>query len=244
MRAFSINTSIDPSEDSTQMSLLFRSIEDALRQRPGSRVNLDRSNDIKQLTLHTSTPLPHPLRPLEWSIVLMLAPQSTFASEFVSHLLNQQLTAKAEMTSLLEQLRDKDKVISKLVDKMHGDGVDLGKVFPGAVSSKSGTGPNARRAVAKSIRGLEEFDQDQWESQLAKDNEFSKDLDDFLAQVSDDDGKEAGEGLRIPIHGEWWMEDPQRKGATPATLKADAKQEIAVEDDFQVFGFRKLMRGS
>lgn len=236
-RASSLETCIDPNEDSTQMGLLLRSVEDALRQRSASSVNLDESNDIKNLTLHTSTPLPHPLQPLEWSVVLTLASQSTFASKFVSPLLSQQLTARAEKTSLLQQLKDKDNVISKLIDKMQGDGDDLGKVFPGSVSSKSGAGPHARRAVARSIRGLGDFDQDQWEGQLAKNNDFSQDLDGFLAQVFDDDGKDAGEELHIPDHGEWWervgLKHPQRRGATPTTLKADAKEEIAVEDDFQ-----------
>ncbi|CAF9934435.1 MAG: hypothetical protein ALECFALPRED_005946 [Alectoria fallacina] len=236
-KALNDESSIDPSEDSAQMLLFLKSIEDALQQCPGTSVNLDESNDIKQLALHTSTPLPLPLQPLEWSIVLILAPQSIFASEFVSPLLSQQLTAKAEKASLLKQLKEKDSVISKLIEKMQGDGVDLGKVFPGAVSSKSGTGPNVRRALASSIKGLGEFDQDHWEGQLAKDRGSSLHLDDLLPQIFNDHGKDAGEGLQIPDYGEWWKtvgrNNSQRKASTPATLEADAKEEIAVEGEFQ-----------
>lgn len=247
LKALSVDTSIDPSEDSAQMLLFLRTIEDALRQRPGTSVNIVESNDIKQLALHTSTPLPHPLRPLEWSIVLMLARQSTFASAFVSPLLSQQLTAKAEKASLLQQLKEKDSVISKLIEKMQGDGVDLGKVFPGAVLSKSGTESNRRQAVAKSIKGLGEFDQDQWESQIVKDNGFSRDLRDFLPRIFDDDGKITGEGLQIPDYGDWWKrigrKNSQKKGPAPDIRKTDANQEGAVEDEFQVSEFRILMRG-
>lgn len=247
-RALNVDTSIDPSEDSAQLRLFLRSIEDALRQRPGTSVNLIESNEIKQLTVHTSTPLPHPLQPLEWSIVLLLASQSNFASEFVAPLLSQQLTAKVEKASLLQQLKEKDNVISKLIDKMQGDGVDLGKLFPGAVSSKSGTGPSARRAVAKAIKGLGEFDQDLWESQLAKDKGLCRDLDVFLTQVFDDDGKDTGEGLHIADRGDWWKrvghKVSQREGTTPPSVKTHAKQASVVEDEFQVCGFRSLMRGS
>lgn len=248
MRALSVDTSIDPSGDPAQMLLFLKAIKDALLQHPETSVNLDESNDIKQLTLHTSTPLPHPLRPLEWSIVLFLAPQRTVTSEFLLPLLSQQLTAKLEKTSLLQQLKEKDNVISRLIDKMQGDGIDLGKVFPGAVSSKTGTGPTARRALAKSIKGLGEFDQDRWESHLAKDNRFSGDLDDVLLQVFDDDGKDTGERLDITDCGEWWKrvgrQDSQREVATPAIPKTDAKHEIVVEDVFQVYESCNLMRGS
>lgn len=241
-RALNLDTSIDPSEDSAQMHLFLNSIADSLRQRPGSSVNLDQSDDIKQLTLHTSTPLPSPLQPLEWHIVLILAPQIRFASAFVLPLLRQQLTAKMEKTSLLQQLKEKDNVISKLIDKMQGDGIDLGKAFPGAVPPKSGSGPTARWAVAKSIKALGEFDQTQWEGHLAKDNRFSRNMGDLLPQVFDDDGKDPGEGLQITDYGEWWKrvgrKDSNREEATPAIGKTESKQEIGVEDEFQVFGFR------
>ena len=247
-RALNVDTSIDPSEDSAQLHLFLSSIADALRQRPGTSVILDECNDIKQLTLNTSTPLPHPLQPLEWSIVLMLAPQAVFVSEFVSPLLRQQLTAKVEKTSLLQQLKEKDNVISKLIEKLKGDGVDLGKVFPGAMSSKSGAGPTARGAVAKSITGLREFDHDRWETQLAKDNGVFGDISNLLSQIFDDDEKAAGERLQVADYGEWWKRvgrnDSQQIQATTTFLEADARGEIALEDGFQVLELRSLIRGS
>ena len=247
-RACNLDTSIDPSEDPAQLSLFLKSIQDALRQRPGTSVNLGESNDIQQLTLHTSTPLPHPLQPLEWSFLLVLASQPTFATKFVYPLLSQQLTAKLEKTSLIQQLKEKDNVISKIIDKMQSDGIDLGKVFPGAVLSKSGTGSDARRVVAKSIKGLGEFNQDQWQRQLAKDNRFPSNLDDLLPQIFESDREDTSEGLQASHHGEWWKsvdrEYLQRKEATPNILKPDAKQESVVEDEFQVFGIRSLVRGS
>ena len=247
-KAFAMDTSIDPSEHPTQMSLFLKSIKDALRQSPGTSLSADQSNDIQQLTLHTTTSLPHPLQALEWSIVLVLAPQPTLASEFVSPLLNQQLTAKAEKTSLLQQLKEKDNVIFKLIEKMQGDGVDLAKVFPGAVSSKSGTGPNARRAVAKSIKGLAEFNENQWQSQLAKDNAAPRDWGDFLPKVFDDGGENIDEGLQVSDCGEWWKkigpQDSQQETVAPATPKTHSVQGSGVEDEFQVFGPRSLIGGS
>ena len=237
-KALDVDTSIDPSEDSAQLRLFLSSIADALRQRPGTNVTFDQSNNINQLALNTLTPLPHPLRPLEWSIVLKLAPQYEFASEFVSPLLGQQLTAKVEKISLLQQLREKDNVISKLIEKLRGDGVDLGKLFPGAVSSKSATGHTALGVVAKSIKGLQEFDQVRWEGQLAKKNEISRDICSLLPEIFDGDEKANGEGLQIADFGEWWKKVAirvlQQQEATPTSVETDAKNDYVVEDEFQV----------
>lgn len=247
-RALNTDTSIDPSEDATQLLLLLSSIADALRQRPGTNVILDDGNDVKQLTLKTSTPLPQPLQPLEWSIVLMLAPQSVYVSEFVSPLLSQQLTAKVEKTSLLQQLKEKDNVISKLLEKLQADGVDLGKLFPGVVSSKPGAGPTARGAVANSVIGLREFDRDRWKIQLAKENGILGDLSNLLLRIFDDDEAAAGERLQFADHGEWWKSvgrrTSQREEATSTFVETDAREESLPEDEFQVLKLRSLTRGS
>ena len=237
-KALDVDTSIDPSEDSAQLRLFLSSIADALRQRPGTNVTFDQSNNINLLALNTSTPLPHPLRPLEWSIVLKLAPQYKFASEFVSPLLSQQLTAKVEKTSLLQQLREKDNVISKLIEKVQGDGVDLAKVFPGAVSSKSVAGHTAPGVLAKSIKGLQEFDHARWEAQIAKKNAVSTDTFSLLPEIFDGDENTDGEGLQIADFGEWWEKVAirvlQQEKATPASVETDARKYYVVEDEFQV----------
>ena len=237
-KALDIDTSIDPSEDSTQLRLFLSSIADALRQRPGTNVTFDQSDNINQLALNTSTPLPHPLRPLEWSIVLKLAPQYKFASEFVSPLLSQQLIAKVEKISLLQQLREKDNVISKLIEKVQADGVDLGKVFPGAVSSKSTAGHTAPGVVAKSIKGLQEFDYVRWEAQIAKKNDISRDTFGLLPEVFDGDENANGESFQIADYGEWWKKIAikvlQREVATPTSVETDAKKDYVVDDEFQV----------
>ena len=245
-KACSVDTSIDPSGESAQMFLFLEKLEDALGQVQGTSVKLG-SNDTNQVILNTSIPLPHPLQPLEWSFVLSLASKPSFTLEFVSPLLSRQFTAKLEKSSLVQQLKEKDSVISKLIDKMQGEGIDLGKVFPSVVSTKSGTGPTARRALAKSIRGLGEFDKDRWENQIAQDNGFPRDLDDVLTQVFGNDIKVDGEALHITDHAEWWKTIGRREshgvGATPPMPPSNAEQEIVVEDEYQVHTFRILMRG-
>ena len=244
-RALGTDTSIDPSEDAAQMRLFLSSIQEALRQKPGTSVNMSDSDDIKQMNMNTSTPLPHPLQPLQWSIVLALAPQPTFASEMMSPLLSRQLALTVQKTSLVQQLKEKDSVISKLIEKLEGDGFDLGKLFPGAVSSKSGIRSTARGAVAKSIKGLREFDEKQWESQVAKENPFSGDLGHFLPRIFDHDWNDTGEGLQIPIHEEWWKEVGRTKSPqespTAINSKTAVQQESMAEDEFQVFEPRNLV---
>ena len=245
-RALSRETSIDPSLDSAQMILFLKALTDALRQLPGTSVDMNESNDIKNLTLNTSTPLPHPLPPLEWSIMLTLAPQSMFVMEFISPLLSQQLTAKVQKASLIQHLKEKDNVISKMMEKLQGDGVDLRKMFPGAVPSKSSTGPQARGAVAKSVKGLREFDENQWESQVAKENSFYGDISSLFPTIFDDQRQEVGEGLQITAYDEWWKEagrtDLRREDATSDTRNTDANEEDMVEDVFQVYGPNTLLR--
>ena len=231
-RALDVETSIDPTEGSAQLRLFLDKIADALGQRPGTSVKLGESCDIKHLSLNTSTSLPHPLPPLEWSILLILAPQLTFASEFVTPLLNQHLSAKLEKTSLLQQIKEKDSVISKLIEKMQGDGVDLGKVFPGVVSSKSGIGHNASWAITRSIKGLRKFDQNQRESQVATENHFSGNLESLLPQIFDERGKTAGEGLQIEDYGDWWKKVGHRDLREEAS--PPFQEDGLVNDDFQV----------
>ena len=239
-RALDVETSIDPTEGSSQLHLFLDSIADALWQRPGTSVKLGENRDVKHLSLDTSTSLPHPLPPLEWSILLVLAPQFTFASEFVYPLLNQQLIAKLEKTSLLQQIKEKDSIISRLIEKMQGEGVDLGKVFPGAASMKSGTEHIAGRAIAKSIKGLRKFDQKQWESQVATENQFSGDMDSLLPQIFDDGGKAAGDRLQVEDYGDWWKRVGRRdlrEEATPAS-----QGDGLVDDGFRVLEVRYLMK--
>lgn len=223
-RAFSVDTSIDPSEDASQLRLLLQSIQDALVQRSGTAISFVRSDDPKQLILQTSTRLPGPLKPLEWRMTLNSAPQSILTAEFTIPLLGQQSIAKAEKASLLQQLRYKDIVISRLVEKMQSDGVDFSRVFPASVPGRLGT--DARQILAKSVKGLAEFDIQEWQSRMIRDYKTLEELRDLISNTFDADLIEATTESQFsdsPTYGDWWRslrrENSQRTpGTSPARI--------------------------
>lgn len=238
-RALNVDTSIDPSEDASQLRLLLQSIQDALVQRPGTAVDFVRSNDPKQLVMQTSTSLPGPLKPLEWRMTLNSAPQSTLTAEFTIPLLSQQSIAKAEKASLLQQLRYKDTVISKLIEKMQSDGVDFSRVFPASVPGRLGTNP--RQILAKSVKGLAEFDVQEWQSRMIKDYKTLEELRDLISNTFDADPIEATTESQIsdsPSYGDWWTnlkrESSQRTPLTSPVQISNAEQSGIEYGEFQV----------
>ena len=238
-RAFSVDTSIDPSEDASQLRLLLQSIQDALVQRPGTAMDFVRSDNPKQLVLQTSTRLPGPLKPLEWRMTLNSAPQSTLTAEFTIPLLTQQSIAKAEKASLLQQLRYKDNVISKMIEKMQSDGVDLSRVFPASVPGRLGT--NARQILAKSVKGLAEFDLQEWQSRMIRDYKTLAELRDLISSTFDADPIEAATESQIsdsPSYGDWWRnlrrESSQRTPVTSPAPISNTERDGVEYGEFQV----------
>ncbi|KAK4696305.1 hypothetical protein P7C71_g1583, partial [Lecanoromycetidae sp. Uapishka_2] len=239
-RAFNIETSIDPSEDASQLRLFLKSVDDALSQRTGTSIDLVQNDDDKQIKLRTSTSLPGNLQPLEWHILLIPASQSVMTNEFTIPLLSQQLAAIVEKSSLMQHIRTRDHVIGKLVEKMQSDGVDLSKVFPGAASSKAGTGPNARQITGKSVKGLTEFDAGEWQSSIAKGTGRPQNLEELLTSVSSTDVAEMLEGVQAPnfeYSDKWWKnlrhESSLPRPAIGRLVNSDTEESAAVDDDFQ-----------
>ena len=175
-RALSLDTSIDPSEDAGQMEQFLRHVQDSLRGTRSTKLSLIQGDAPKHLVLNTFTSLPAPLEPLQWPIYLAPAGQNVFTGEFVLPYLSQQLNAKAQIESLLQQLKDKDHVISRMTDKMQSDGLDFSKVFPSAAVSKARNRLDSRESVARLVKGLGEFDEEQWRSGFASQNRSLEDV--------------------------------------------------------------------
>lgn len=182
-RALDIDTSIDPSESADQFHLLLRNIQKSLDGGEGTKLSMSRVEKAKQLNLHLVTQLPTPLNPLHWPIYLNLASPGDLTTEFILPNLSQQFVAKAQIDSLLQQLKDKDHVISKLADRMQSDGTDFSKVFPGAIRSKSGTKLGVRESVGKQVKGLSDFDEGNWRNTLSSLLGLSANLSDMIARV-------------------------------------------------------------
>ena len=159
-RAFEIeDLSIDPSEGSSQMDLLLSSIQKSLACEAGTRIDISSNDEGKTLVLSLSVPLPSSLPDLQWKSTLSKCPPSSLTRELVLPLLAAGNSFQARNDSLLTQVKEKDVIISKLIGQMQVDGSDLSKVFPGSASFKATNKSNARQALARSVKGIAEFDE-------------------------------------------------------------------------------------
>jgi hypothetical protein len=151
MRGFDTDTSIDPSEGADQMQELLKRIrasldadlpgheqtslslaQDGQGEETAARDHRGRSQRDQlstHLVLRLTCILPKPLRPLKWPILLTQRPPSELATELVLPLI-QALAVRSERSrKLVAVISQKDKVISRLVDKLEATGTGLEQVF-------------------------------------------------------------------------------------------------------------------
>ncbi|KAL9103737.1 MAG: hypothetical protein Q9163_001241 [Psora crenata] len=212
-KAFATDTSIDPTEDAGQMRLLLLSIQKALDSEAGTRVEVSASEKGRQISMKLSTPLPASLPPLRWETTLQKCPPSTLTMKLIVPLLNDQLSAKAEKSSLVQQLRDKDTIISKLFNQLQADGSDMSRVFPGAVSARQGNRVNMRQTIGKSVKGVAEFDENIWRHRMSSEHSPPVNLRDLLFGVSPIVAAKGSESFYVPETEAWWEQSGQHKPA-------------------------------
>jgi len=172
MRSFKEDTSIDPSEDSTQMQLLLSKLRAAFdpavadhnktslamaatRLEPVSETNED-------LVLTVTCRLPQGLKPLKWPMYLRKQPRGATATSLVLPIIEANHVKAQEVASLVSQLHDKDVVIAKLVDKLDAMGTGLEHVFNALGAKRKVT-----RAMAETrVKGLAPFNEGVFHSEF------------------------------------------------------------------------------
>lgn len=204
-RALNLETSIDPSEDKSQMQLLLRHVRESLEGHEDTGITIEGEGDADKLVLTSLITLPSPLLPLEWPFHLAKASQATFTSHFVLPSLSLFSVSKTQITSLLQHLKEKDNVINKLTDRIHSEGGDLGKIFPAVPSSRAGAKHNAKETAAKSVKGLANFDEKRWRSQVSSTKETdSNDVNALIATVFDAGDVDMHVFRQSAGGSEWW----------------------------------------
>ena len=216
-RALDLNTSIDPSEDGSQMRVFLDHIQHALEGASGTAVSLLEEDRSDRLSLNVSVALPSPLAPLEWPIVLLQASQDLLTSQLMLPCLGQILSFRAQVDSLLHHLRDKDGVIRKLTDRIQSDGTDLSKVFPGSASIRSGSRLKAREAVFKSVKGMANFDELEWRERFAANNDIPSSPQELIRSVFSSVHSDAHK-LSQPTTGQTRSAHLQLNDSQPATF--------------------------
>ncbi|MCJ1425128.1 hypothetical protein MMC29_003016 [Sticta canariensis] len=239
-RALDVDTSIDPSESTDQFHLLLRNIQKSLDGEEGTKLSLSSVEKSKQLNLHVVTQLPTPLNPLHWPILLTVASAEVLTAELTLQCLSQQFVAKAQIDSLLQQLKDKDHVISKLADRMHSDGTDFSKVFPGAIRSKVGANIGVRESAGKLVKGLSHFDEEHWRKTLSSLLGLSARLSDIIPRIFVPGPREIFDINISYDQADWWHqlndEDDQEKatpGAESSKYAAKTQKDKSSDGDIQ-----------
>ncbi|KAL8700496.1 MAG: hypothetical protein Q9201_005420 [Fulgogasparrea decipioides] len=242
-RAWDIDSDIDPIEID-QRQMLLEHIRDALGEAKDTELVLSNESGSNNLTLKAHCPLPKPLRPLQWPIHLVPAPPMSLTNELVLPLLGEVLVARNQISSLLAALKDKDHVISKLTDKVQAEGIELGKVFPSAVSSKSNRKAPLRNELGKSVPGLGTFDESEWRSRATNDYDVPSSGGNILTRLSDNGGSLASFIVSEEFDTSGWWESI---GAGAGTSMAAEKQGLfesqsqrSIDNSFQVGDIRKF----
>ncbi|KAI9697163.1 MAG: hypothetical protein M1820_007899 [Bogoriella megaspora] len=202
--------SIDPSQGASQLSILLQKIQDVLEGKPHTKATIS-SGSSDDLKLSLEAPLPQPLEPFQWTVRLARLPIADLQVHLINPLITTAWFRSQQIEDLIEQLHEKDHVISKLLDKMESSGTDLTTVFPGAAGIKISRRAASREAVAKHIKGLAPFDEQKW---LERDVQSKHNLDSpktLFRNAFEDRRSVISEeyAAAIPVlENKWWRKSP------------------------------------
>ncbi|KAF8473813.1 XRCC4-like factor-domain-containing protein [Kalaharituber pfeilii] len=168
-RALNEDTSIDPSEDASQMRILLQKLKEGLSLddeddtlNPNIEVDLTAVprpakpqgpllSVSSEILLKITYQLPEPLLPLVWTFKLQPLPQSRLTATMLLPLMSLTSLHSRQVKTLLQIIKDKDIVLEKMQDALEDSKLSVGNIVGGAASRR---------------RGLERFDEKKWRSQL------------------------------------------------------------------------------
>ncbi|KIV95987.1 hypothetical protein PV10_03572 [Exophiala mesophila] len=166
------NASIDPSDSDTQFKVLLSKLSQSLQggQNALARDDKRTSNDLH---LITKCNLPRPLKPLKWTFRASQQDTSELAERLLRPSLHEVSVLEAKIASLLEIIREKDHIISRLLDRIGTSGVDLGLIFPSisGLASRKG-GQLSASDAQKHVPGMATFDEKSWIMQFATEDGY------------------------------------------------------------------------
>ena len=215
-RAFELDTSIDPSEGYDQLGLLLQHLRSALDGQAATSRKLRSGQEERSLILELEVTLPVPLLPLCWHLHLTPADPDILRTELLLPCLATSSQRRSEVLSLYSLLKEKDYVITRLIDKLQASGLELTAVFPNLVPTRTSKA-NAREVLIKSVKSLQPFDENSWQEQFS--SNIAENLD------------ERDHGLPyaclplkpLPVpqsHGVWWAKDTLDGDTTIADSKS------------------------
>ncbi|KAF2859002.1 XLF-domain-containing protein, partial [Piedraia hortae CBS 480.64] len=160
-RARSSRCSIDPSDGEDQYKILLQKLQEAANQERGTSIALH-PGAIDDLILTLTAPLPDPLPDFEWEASLSSLPSHCVKDLVIAPLLAHVSVLQCQIPTLIREIQEKDRVISRLVDRLEQSGNGLVHVFLNVATTQNGSKNMQREQVARYVRGLSPFDEAEW----------------------------------------------------------------------------------
>ncbi|KAK2046215.1 XLF-domain-containing protein [Colletotrichum somersetense] len=208
-RSLNESTSIDPTDSDSNMRAFLSKIRSVFD--PSHQDHAEASLSLSTLPSNEAGPGGLTLsivcklentKPLEWPMYLQKCPQSQLVSELVVPLAQAHMTGRRQVDSLKDIIRQKDAIITRLLDKLEATGTRLENVF-NVLSAKQ---KPTRKMAEDKVKGLAPFRSEDWMSQL--EDEHQEDISSLVQFVFGADGLEY---RRNPdVHDaasldDWWM---------------------------------------
>lgn len=246
MRGLKEDTSIDPTDGPDQirklLDLVRAAFDPSATEHGDTTLSLSRATGAKDaeadndLEIHVTVVLPKPLRPLKWPIYLRKLPQSAIATELVLPLVHSHQARAREVDELITTLREKDGVITKLIDKLEATGTGLEHVF----TALSGRRKVTRTMAEERIRGLAPFIESDFRKHaetLEREGDGSSDMVALLDSVfGGGAGLPSGSALDIgdsPALNDWWTKLGKSKSAALVSRSKDKGSASSVKENSQ-----------
>ncbi|KAI0910346.1 XLF-domain-containing protein [Ustulina deusta] len=195
------------------------------------------------LTLRIACELPRPLDALKWPVHLVKCQPTSIASELVLPLIQEHYAQSREAENLMNQLKEKDAVITRLLDKLSTMHAPLELIF-NSLSAKHAT---TRAAAEERIKGLAPFDEQRWRSQ--RNVESPQNAPGLLRSVFGGSGFSHAMGTDLGVSdtlNDWWtklgsefhtasdfeINTPRKKSKEKVSDSKASSEDI--DEDFQV----------
>ena len=159
-RSLNENTAIDLLEDD-QRSVFFDYLRSPFAGETDTALAIYPGRRDTELTLRLHAKLPPPFNTLVWNFYLKIQPQECLAEAFTFPALLRLKESEESNTLLMNGLREKDRVIAKLMNRLQSMRVALSDVYPNIRPPKGKSSHKDDSIFHRKVAGLKPFDEEQ-----------------------------------------------------------------------------------
>ncbi|RKF77510.1 putative xlf family protein [Golovinomyces cichoracearum] len=165
LRSNEERTSIDPCSDD-QLAILLEKISLALTGAQGTSLHLNLDDltcgQAQLITLSIHVILPEGIRALDWPVRLSIKHPILLTDQLTIPLLRAHHKLAKNVELLSQELKQKDFVIGKMIDKFQEHDIDFGQLFPQALGKQRSR--LKKEFAANKVTGLTKFDFESWKA--------------------------------------------------------------------------------